>query len=145
MNQRLLIAEDGDDIRQLLQIAFEREGYEVTAASDGAEALRYYGGALREFKPFACLITDCAMPNMTGPRMASRVRELGDALPIVFVTAHARSLLADDITRYNIADVFEKPLDLSSLTARVGVLLAGAAAAAAVSGDASDLGDDRPC
>lgn len=119
MNQRILVAEDHDDTRQLLELALTREGYEVMAVTDGARAIEAYGTALRECRPFALLLTDCAMPNMTGTRLASRVRELGDPVPIFFITAHTRSLLTDDLQRYDIADVFEKPVDLPSLFARL--------------------------
>lgn len=123
MGQRILVAEDNNEARQLLELALSKAGYSVVGVSDGAQALLAYGQSLRDENPFKLLLLDCAMPNMTGTHVASRVRELGDPLPILFFTAHLKNLMADDIQRYDIADVFEKPVDIESLTSRLSELL----------------------
>jgi two-component system, cell cycle response regulator DivK len=81
----ILIAEDNDDVRGLLQSFVESKGYKVITASDGSEALE----VLKHNQP-ALIVMDLNMPVTDGFTAACRAREQERLcqIPIVFVTAH---------------------------------------------------------
>src|SRR5690348_11099438 len=66
-NGRILLVDDEEAISDLLFTLLEGEGYEVTAAPTGLDALSIFQRALR---PFDLLLTDCHMPGMDGIELA---------------------------------------------------------------------------
>jgi two-component system, chemotaxis family, sensor kinase CheA len=85
--KRLLVVEDSDFFRQLLVPALAAAGYEVTAASSAAEALRLRDGGLE----LEAIISDIEMPDMNGLEFARAVRQGGPwaHLPMIAMTGRA--------------------------------------------------------
>lgn len=79
---RVLVAEDEPVIRDALGLVLRTEGYEVTVAADGVEALERFG----EDAPDAVLL-DLLMPRMDGLETCRRIRTTGSTVPIVLITA----------------------------------------------------------
>ena len=121
--KRVLLIEDDDSGRELLGLALKPSPFEVTLAADGAEGLKAYGNAVRSGLPFDLIITDCALPRVSGVDVAKRIRQIGDPVKIVFLTAHARELLVDDVIANQITDVWEKPDAMLDLGDRINALL----------------------
>jgi CheY-like chemotaxis protein len=122
---RILIAEDDEPTRALLEKALCNCPHDIKFVGDGTEALLLYGAALRECSPYTALILDCSMPRMSGPDVVRRIRELGDEqVIIVFFTAHGKEVSVEDVTRYRVFDVWEKPAALFDLEQRILKLLA---------------------
>ncbi len=67
MNQKILLAEDDDDMRRFLIKALGKAGYEVVSCNNGASAY----DKVRE-EPFSLLLTDIVMPEMDGIELAHR-------------------------------------------------------------------------
>jgi DNA-binding response OmpR family regulator len=67
--QRILVADDDTNIRELIAISLIRAGYQVDAARDGAEAWN----ALKE-TTYSLLITDHKMPRLTGVELIKKLR-----------------------------------------------------------------------
>jgi DNA-binding response OmpR family regulator len=116
----LLIADDDEDILELLGFRLERAGHDVVRARHGEEALRL---ALECLPSLALL--DVMMPGLDGYEIARRLRsdERTSAIPIILLTARAQ---ASDITRGLAAgadDYITKPFDARDLIERVGRLL----------------------
>jgi two-component system chemotaxis sensor kinase CheA len=90
---RLLVVEDSDFFRQMLVPTLAAAGYDVTAASSAAEALRLRDGGLL----IDAIVSDIDMPDMDGLEFARRVREGGAwaALPMVALTG--RGAPADEV------------------------------------------------
>jgi len=83
----VVLAEDDDDIRLLVQLFLVRAGCRVLATGDGSHAWNLIA---RERPAFAIL--DIAMPGMTGLEVTRAVRtELGRELPIVLLTANVHA------------------------------------------------------
>ncbi|HZS24882.1 MAG TPA: response regulator [Gaiellaceae bacterium] len=80
----VLIADDDPDIRMLVRLRLERSGYEVVAASDGAEALALAG----EISPDVAIL-DVTMPGLSGTEVTHALRARSYALPIILLTARA--------------------------------------------------------
>ncbi len=81
---RVLVAEDDAAIRDVVALALEAEGYVVTTARDGAEAL---DAALHD--PPDLLLTDQAMPRLTGLELITRLRAVAPCrqLPVLLISA----------------------------------------------------------
>ena len=84
MRERLLIAEDYDDMRDLLQEVVEDAGYESLVAANGRQALAHIKN---ESEVVDLVITDVRMPEMTGEGLLAKVRELRAEAPVIVITA----------------------------------------------------------
>lgn len=80
---RVLVADDDAITLQLVSEAMERAGYSVRRADDGDELLQ----ALAEEGPFDLIVTDVAMPWMSGLQVAHSARTAGVDTPVLVMTA----------------------------------------------------------
>lgn len=80
---RILVADDDPASLALVARAIERTGCTVYRADDGDELLQ----AIAEHGPFDVIVTDVAMPWMTGLQVAQSARTAGDATPVIVMTA----------------------------------------------------------
>ena len=108
---RIVIAEDDDAMREFLSQALMREGYEVTAVANGADALC----ALQDEGQYDLLLAEVKMPGVDGVSLARCVRRDKPGLPIVFVTGYVGEVLQEvrDNSRYD--EVLPKPFQLNEL------------------------------
>jgi DNA-binding response OmpR family regulator len=81
----VLVADDDPDIRQLVRLRLERSGYAVVSASDGAEALTLAATCNPDIA-----ILDVAMPELSGLEVTRILRERGDTVSVILLTARAR-------------------------------------------------------
>ena len=120
MPSRVLIVEDEPDIRELVVHHLKREGYQVSAASSGEEALRQVQAA-----PPDLVILDLMMPAMNGLEVCRRLRQdpVTASLPIVMLTAKGDEV--DRVLGLEIGadDYIVKPFSPKELLARVRALL----------------------
>ena len=113
MKQRILIAEDEADIRNILKLYLEIEGFEVVQAQDGDQALRM---AQQEMPDL--ILLDVMMPNMDGFAVTQALRQYSQ-VPILILSA--RSQDADKILGLNLGadDYIAKPFNALEVVARV--------------------------
>lgn len=114
---QILLAEDEDATRQLLQFSLEREGYKVVAVRNGQEALQAFAAS-----PFDMVILDVNMPVLDGWTVCAELRKRTD-VPIMMLTANARP---DDVVhgiRLGADNYVTKPFTLKELRARVQAVL----------------------
>ncbi|MFF2653796.1 response regulator transcription factor [Streptomyces sp. NPDC058045] len=116
--QRILIVDDGPAVREALQRSLAFEGYATEVAADGAEALQ----RVAEGRP-DLVILDIQMPRMDGLTAARRIRQSGDTVPVLMLTA--RDTVGDRVTGLDAGadDYLVKPFELDELFARVRALL----------------------
>ena len=114
--QNILIAEDDADIRGLLKLYLESEGFAVTCADNGPDALK-----LAETTSPQLAILDIMMPGLNGLDLTHKLRER-TAMPIMILSARDRD--QDKILGLNIGadDYMTKPFSPSELTARVDAI-----------------------
>ncbi len=117
MTSRVLIVDDDELLREVLTQFLEREGYTVTAAATGPEALRTF---YRE-RPQA-VVLDLMLPGMDGWEVCARLRELSD-VPIIMLSA--RTGQTDKLRgfRLGVDDYISKPFSLAELAARLQAVL----------------------
>lgn len=113
MKQRILIAEDEADIRNILKLYLESEGFEVVQAQDGDQALRM---AQQEMPDL--ILLDVMMPNIDGFAVTQALRQYSQ-VPILILSA--RSQAADKILGLNLGadDYIAKPFNALEVVARV--------------------------
>jgi DNA-binding response OmpR family regulator len=118
MNARILIAEDDDNIRLGLIATLESEGYQVTAASDGAQALKLYP----QLK-YDLVILDIMMPRQSGYDVCRELRQRDARLPILFLSAKSEEIDKVLGLRLGADDYVTKPFGVRELLARVEAIL----------------------
>jgi len=79
----ILLVEDERPLRELLRRTLVREGYDVLVAADGAQGVGVAGEPGRRIH---LLVTDVAMPVMSGHELAERFRALQPGVPILFIS-----------------------------------------------------------
>lgn len=120
----MLIAEDAKDVRDMLMLAFEDDGWEVFAAEDGREALLIYHQQLRDEKYFDLLLLDVRMPRLNGIAVGVNVRNMerfGAVRRAVHVYLTGKDDAADPeaLKETAFADEYiRKPVDLDVLMNR---------------------------
>jgi two-component system OmpR family response regulator len=115
---KLLVVDDEPNIVELLSASLRFAGFEVATASDGAEALRL----ARSFRP-DLVVLDVMMPDVDGFTVVKRMRENGERVPVLFLTA--RDATEDKIQGLTLGgdDYVTKPFSLEELVARIRAVL----------------------
>jgi two-component system response regulator MprA len=120
-NDAVLIVDDDPNVGELLRVNLDAQGYDITTASNGAEALR----AIERRLP-RLIILDVMMPEMDGWEVCKQVRDrYHEAVRIIMLTAKdtARDrIIGKDILKAD--EYFTKPFDIDELLAAVRRLLA---------------------
>jgi two-component system NtrC family response regulator/two-component system response regulator HydG len=107
---RILIADDEVAARRGLGQILQEDGYEVTLASDGEEALRL----VAEESP-DLLLTDLRMPKVDGHELLKRVRRAHPDVSVVIMTAHGTIRSAVQALREGAEDYLTKPIDVEEM------------------------------
>ncbi len=114
---RVLVAEDDDGLRSVLERGLRENGYAVDVAENGEKALQYL-----DTYEYEVAILDWRMPKVSGLEVIQRLRRRGSSLPILMLTA--RDAASDRVTGLDEGadDYLVKPFDFSELLARVRAL-----------------------
>ena len=115
-NKHILIVEDELEIAKLYQEFLQEIGYTITIREDGAEALATY---LNPNNHFDLVITDQAMPNLTGKELCIELLQLSPELPIILLTGFSDVITEDEAQQIGIAHYLMKPLSLLTLHATI--------------------------
>ena len=130
---RILVVEDERDLNRIIVKRLTAAGYTADACFDGLEALDYLAGA-----DYDAAIFDVMMPKLDGFSAVRRMREAGDATPVLFLTA--RDAVSDRVAGLDLGanDYLVKPFSFDELLARIRAMTrrsAGAATSAFTCGD----------
>jgi len=114
---RILVAEDDEALRSVLERGLERAGYVVDAVADGSEAVSY----LKAYD-YQVAILDWRMPVMSGVEVLRTIRRRGDSVPVLMLTA--RDMPTDRVLGLDEGadDYMVKPFDFPELLARLRAL-----------------------
>ena len=115
----LLIVEDDDAVRRVLERLLVRFGYRVLSAADGEEALSLLG---QHRAAVDLVISDASMPKMTGPELYRALRASGNAVRFLFASAGTIDAGADPADQ-NLR-VLPKPYNVEELVRAVREMLA---------------------
>lgn len=118
MNYKILIADDEAEIRDLLRLYLEKDGYEVVEAADGAQALSALQEASLQKEGIDLVILDIMMPGIDGYRVLRNIRENSN-IPVIMLSAKSGD--ADKILGLDLGadDYITKPFQPLEAVARV--------------------------
>lgn len=116
----ILVADDEEDLRELVSYRLSRSGYEVVEAVDGQEALE-----LATERTPDLMVLDVMMPRLDGYELTRRVREQDSlrSVPVILLTARSQET---DVSRgFDVGadDYLKKPFNPDELVARVRAVL----------------------
>jgi two-component system cell cycle sensor histidine kinase/response regulator CckA len=120
--ETLLIVENEAAIRNLLQVAMQRNGYTVLAAESGREALEFarnHTGAIH------LLITDVVMPGMDGPELVRHLSTIRPETRTLFMSGYMDDTLGDRGILSTNANFIQKPFSPSTIAQKVREILDG--------------------
>ncbi len=115
---RILLVEDEENIRDVVKLNLELEGYEVVGTGNGRDAIKYF-----HEQHFDLLLLDVMLPEVNGFQICEQVRLTNMEVPVIFLTA--KDAAQDRITglKKGADDYLTKPFNLEELLLRVQNLL----------------------
>jgi signal transduction histidine kinase/ActR/RegA family two-component response regulator len=114
--ERILLVDDEPAIRRLGKQHLEKLGYNVACAADPLEALALFTA---DIDAFDLIITDMAMPHMSGVQLATEILKIQPDMPIILCTGYSEGLSEEKALNIGVADFAMKPLDRTDLALRV--------------------------
>jgi CheY-like chemotaxis protein len=111
---RILLAEDDPRLQSLGRKVLERQGYTVSVAGDGDEAVQ-----MAADHDYEVILMDLSMPRMDGYEAMQRIKQFKPALPIVAVTAHAMKSDRERCLEQGFDEHLAKPYEVPLLMAVV--------------------------
>ena len=118
--ETILICDDNETVRAVMDTELTRRGYTVLAARDGREALQLYDEASGAVE---LLITDFVMPGLSGPELAKKLRDEKERLPVLFVSGYQSANVDGKEMLDPLGEFLQKPFPSGILLSRVRRLL----------------------
>jgi len=119
-SESVLLVEDEDPVRELVQEMLEMAGYRVHAASSGPDALAW---AENPAHAFDILVSDVVMPRMNGGELAERLRHLRPHTRVLFVSGYPDDAIVRHGVRESGAPFLQKPFTYQTLTEKIREVL----------------------
>jgi DNA-binding NtrC family response regulator len=117
---KILVVDDEDALRTVLAAELEGEGYQVTTAADGQEAINILSSV-----GFDLILLDIKMPNVDGFEVLKLAKERHPATKIIMLTGFADLKNAIESKKLGAEDFVSKPYDLVDLLTTVERVLSG--------------------
>jgi DNA-binding response OmpR family regulator len=124
--QRILVADDYEDARQIISNTLARAGFEVETVADGEAAWESL-----QHEHYDLLVTDNEMPRLAGIKLIERIRDAGMSLPVILASGSLSEEDRRDHAHLRIAAALAKPFDFWEFLNAVGNALREPAGAAA--------------
>jgi PAS domain S-box-containing protein len=123
--QRILVVDDDPLLLKSLRDTLVTDGHAVTTANGGLAGLEAFSAAREQGTPFSLVITDLGMPYMDGRQVASGVKELSPATPVILLTGWGQRLMDDGERPPHVDRVMNKPPKLTELRSALTALTQG--------------------
>jgi two-component system sensor histidine kinase/response regulator len=122
---RILVVDDKQTSRQILQGTLNSWGAQTTCATSGSQALAKLAASLDAQKPYQVVVTDMHMPEMDGFGLVTRIRSLSEmtSMPVLMLSSGARRENADRCRQLGIGSFLSKPVRRKELLAAIVALL----------------------
>ncbi len=126
---RILIVDDEQHIRRVLEAVMAKEGHQVVTAENGRKAI----DVLRNGDKADLIVTDLIMPDINGVELLAAAKETDPDLPVIMMTAHGTIKSAVDAMKLGAFDYITKPFELDDVKQLVKNAL-----------DRREMGDSKP-
>jgi len=120
----VLLIDDDDSLRRVVEYNLREDGYDVVTAATGIEGLQLF-----QERPVDLVLTDVRMPEMDGVDVLARLKAIQSDLPVVMLTAHGTITSAVEAMKLGAFDYLTKPFERERLKAVVRKALEMAALA----------------
>jgi PAS domain S-box-containing protein len=117
----ILIVEDEQALGSMHQLFLETQGYSVTLCSDGAEALLVFAENINKFD---LVLTDYAMPEISGLELASKLLAMRPELPIILSSGNSNQFSEAKASEIGVRCCLDKPVSLLQIQETIDSLLA---------------------
>ncbi|HYA32361.1 MAG TPA: sigma-54 dependent transcriptional regulator [Thermodesulfovibrionales bacterium] len=107
---KILAIEDEKNMREILKILLEGEGYEVSTAKDGTEGLSWLGRDI-----FDLIITDIKMPGVDGFQVLKKAQEVSPETFVIMITAFGTTESAIEAMKFGAYDYIHKPFKIDEI------------------------------
>jgi DNA-binding NtrC family response regulator len=114
VNPKILVVDDDENLRKLVELNLRSEGFDVVMAATGGEATAACGGNLP-----AAVVLDLLLPDKSGKDVLAELHERYPSLPIIILTALRDVTDAVDCMRLGATDYLQKPFDQTRLVTSV--------------------------
>lgn len=121
MTKQILIVDDEQDIREVVQVAFEEfAGWQALVATSGIEGLK-----IAQTKTLDAILLDISMPDMNGFQLCAELQTNPQTqkIPVIVLTAKVLSSDRDQFAELNVAGVITKPFDPMTIWMQVAEIL----------------------
>ena len=117
MKTKIMVVDDDPNIRELVRLYLEKEGFEVTCAERGDEAVKLFRAS-----PPNLMLLDVMLPGMDGWQVCREVRKISN-IPIIMLTAKDETF--DKVLGLELGadDYIVKPFDMKELVARIKAVI----------------------
>ena len=112
--EKILVVDDEETIRDLLQAFLHDEGYEIDTASSGKEALHYL-----DKTNYNLVLTDIRMPSPSGIELLKIIKERSPGTEVIIFTGHSTEELAIKAVKLGAFDYLRKPCDTKELISKI--------------------------
>src|SRR5574340_270284 len=116
----VLTVDDSRAVRTIVSKQVKDLGFEVVEAEDGIQGL-----AKLDECQFDLVILDVTMPNMDGPTMLSKMRDAGNATPVIMLTSESKRSIIAGAMKSGITDYILKPFKPEELRSKILTVLQG--------------------
>jgi two-component system cell cycle sensor histidine kinase/response regulator CckA len=110
--ERILLVDDEEPILRLEKLVLERLGYRVAVRNNSIGALGAFGADPHSFD---LVITDMAMPKMTGVQLAEQVMDIRPDIPVILITGFSDRIDGEKAKRIGIKGFLPKPVKKADL------------------------------
>jgi CheY-like chemotaxis protein len=108
----VLVADDDEHIRFLLDLTLRQAGLDPLVAADGHEAVELFGRHKDEVR---AVLLDVNMPGLDGPGALARIRQTAPQVPCCFMTGYSAGYSAEGLLALGATCVFDKPFRLDEV------------------------------
>jgi CheY-like chemotaxis protein len=116
MPSTIYLAEDDDDMRSLISLSLQNDGYDVIEAKDGAELLDLLAGATTSpMRRPDIIVSDVLMPCYSGLGVLAALHKSAWKVPVILITARKDESVIADAMRLGASAVVHKPFDMDDL------------------------------
>ncbi|MCP4671142.1 MAG: response regulator [Desulfobacula sp.] len=118
--EHLLLVDDEKEIIEMEKDILERLGYKVTSHSSSIDALEAFRAAPDKFE---MVITDMAMPNMSGDKLSVEINKIRPGIPVLLCTGFSKTMSEEKATSLGINGFLLKPIVMKDLSHKIREIL----------------------
>jgi len=119
-NERIMIVDDEKAIRDVSEEIIKSHGYKVSVFENGSKALCEFQ---KDPNKFDLIITDMAMPKMSGEKLAIEMLKKNPKIPVLLCTGFSETLSEEKASSIGIRKIFNKPLEMNALLKNIREIL----------------------